>query len=301
MKKILAIGVILLFIGVAVAPSINQSVVKASNDNDLVEVTTQACGIQGYGNTTVKLTREQYNNLEQYLVEFRARLNQTSTKEEAVPIFKEAVVELDKYGLLPSGMSVERVQKLVTLMCSNQKARDILKRFVGGSQVSGNGNMFCLVAGKANLVNSLGVFYPLRVILLNILDLILLLIGFVPIGMLLLLISDALLELRSFIFPWYLFSEFGIGYLYKEWDMTWWREHPSTGTIVSLGLFGLKTYSGSFYGQIRSIHQDHIITGFAIQASGILGFTGLKIRMLGNNFLIGSCLLIDLGSSPPEQ
>jgi len=72
MKKILAVGVILLFIGVAVAPSINFTVVKASNDNDLVEVTTQACGIKGYGNNTVKLTREQYEDLEHYLVEFRA-------------------------------------------------------------------------------------------------------------------------------------------------------------------------------------------------------------------------------------
>ena len=106
-RKWLAIGIILLFVGVTIAPTINFNTVKASTDDDLVEVTTQACGIKGYGNTTVKLTREQYQNLEQYLVEFRARLNQTSTREEAVPIFKEAVVELDKYGLLPKGMSVE--------------------------------------------------------------------------------------------------------------------------------------------------------------------------------------------------
>jgi hypothetical protein len=41
LKKILALGAILLFIGVAVAPNINFNVVKASNDNDIVEVTTQ--------------------------------------------------------------------------------------------------------------------------------------------------------------------------------------------------------------------------------------------------------------------
>jgi len=34
MKKILVIGIILLFIGVSVAPSINQSIVTASNDNE---------------------------------------------------------------------------------------------------------------------------------------------------------------------------------------------------------------------------------------------------------------------------
>jgi hypothetical protein len=41
MKKILAVGIIILFISVAVAPSISQSVVKASTDDDLVEVTTE--------------------------------------------------------------------------------------------------------------------------------------------------------------------------------------------------------------------------------------------------------------------
>jgi len=112
-RKWLTVGIILLFVGVTIAPTINFSTVKATQDDDLVEVTTQACGIKGYRDTTVKLTREQYQNLEQYLVEFRARLNQTSTREEAVPIFKEAVVELDKYGLLPKGMSVEHIQRRV--------------------------------------------------------------------------------------------------------------------------------------------------------------------------------------------
>jgi hypothetical protein len=47
LRKGLAVGIILLFICVAIAPSINFHVVKASDDNDLVEVTSQACGIQG--------------------------------------------------------------------------------------------------------------------------------------------------------------------------------------------------------------------------------------------------------------
>ena len=102
-KKCLAVGIILLFIGVAVAPSINSSVVKASNDKDLVEVTSQACGIQGFGKTTVKLTKQQYQNLEQYLVDFRARLNQTTTREEAVPLFKDAVVERAASRSIPAG------------------------------------------------------------------------------------------------------------------------------------------------------------------------------------------------------
>ena len=87
----MAIGIILLFIGVAFAPSINSSVVKASDD--LVEVTSQACGIQGFGNTTVRLTRQQYENLEKYIVNFQAKLNQTATLEDTIPLFKEAILE----------------------------------------------------------------------------------------------------------------------------------------------------------------------------------------------------------------
>jgi hypothetical protein len=127
----LAIGIILLFIGVTLAPSINFNVVKASTDNELVEVTTQACGIKGFGNQTVKLTKQQYQNLEQYLTEFRARLNKTTTREEAVPIFKDAVVELNKYGLLPKGMSVEQAQKLVTGGYQNDKSMEIVHKLFG--------------------------------------------------------------------------------------------------------------------------------------------------------------------------
>jgi len=114
LKKGVTFAIILLFLGVAVVPSINISVVKAATDNDLVEVTIEAYGIKGFGNHTVKLTKQQNQNLEQYLVDFRERLNTTTTREEAVPLFKEAVVELNKYRLLPKGMSVEHAQRLVT-------------------------------------------------------------------------------------------------------------------------------------------------------------------------------------------
>ena len=114
LKKSVTFAIILLFLCVAVVPCINISVVKAATDNNLIEVTTEAYGIKGFGNHTVKLTKQQNQNLEQYLVDFRERLNTTTTRKEAAPLFKEAVVELNKYGLLPKGMSVEHAQRLVT-------------------------------------------------------------------------------------------------------------------------------------------------------------------------------------------
>ena len=153
MKKLLAIGIIYLFIGVAVAPNINSNVVKTSTDNNLVEVTSQACGIKGFGNTTVKLTKQQYHDLEQYLVEFRARLNQTTTREEAIPIFKDAVVELNKYGLLPKGMSVERAQRLITRGNQIRNAASVMKKHISESM-----NVFCLFTAIAYDVIDLNVW-----------------------------------------------------------------------------------------------------------------------------------------------
>lgn len=149
-RKCLAVGIILLFIGIAVAPSINFNTVKASTDDDLVEITTEACGIQGFGNATVKLTREQYRNLEQYLVDFRARLNQTSTREEAVPIFKEAVVELDKYGLLPKGMSVQKAEKIVTGEYLNKKTITAIQKLTKNKMLTNGTNALCLMVGRAH-------------------------------------------------------------------------------------------------------------------------------------------------------
>jgi hypothetical protein len=294
MKKTLALGIILLFIGVAVAPSI---VVKASNDNDLVEVTTQACGIKGYGNATVKLTREQYQNLEDYLMEFRARLNQTSTREEAVPIFKDAVVELDKYGLLPKGMSVERAQKLVLSMCFNQRIGEFIKRVFGVNQANESSNMFCLVSGKVTHSVSYGVFYPIR------LRLSLLGFRFFDFWEFTWLVSELLLILRSEMFPLYFFDEISIGWSLK-WILKDYQDEsdihmPSVGQISSIGINGFKNYTGELYGQIRIIPelQQYPDVYHLYVYSGIFGFAGLHI----GNQLIGSCLLIDIGPSLPIQ
>jgi len=161
-KKSLTVGIILLFIGVAAAPSITFYVVKASTDNDLVEVTSQACGIQGFGNTNVKLTKQQYKDLQQYMIDFRTQLNQTTTREEAVPIFKDAVVELNKYGLLPKGMSVEQAQRLMTIGYRIHYAPNIVKRLSQDSI-----NYCCLFTGFLYCVYDHNIFIRISDYFLN--------------------------------------------------------------------------------------------------------------------------------------
>ncbi|MFA5101787.1 MAG: hypothetical protein WC525_01410 [Candidatus Thermoplasmatota archaeon] len=277
MKRILAVGVILLFLGVAIAPSINQSVVRASPDDDLVEVTTQACGIQGYKDSTVKLTREQYQNLEQYLVEFRARLNQTTTREEAVPIFKEAVVELNKYGLL-GGLSVERAQKLVTSGYQNYYRFQHLKKSdrntLNQTELS---NKFCLIAGYTNNYNFIGPGLIIITLIWSLFILILYsLIGFEV----------------DIAFPFQIggVGTFGYAVLNDYYEFVF---VPSDGWVYSRGSQGAQSVNGSFYGTIDVFQWLWTVRIYI----GVTGFIGLIIGNSNTSYFLGSAYRIGLSTN----
>jgi hypothetical protein len=295
-KKLIAIGVIFLFIGVAVAPSINFTVVKASQDDDLVEVTTQACGITGFGDTTVKLTREKYQNLERYLVEFRERLNKTSTRAEAVPIFKEAVVELDKYGLLPKGMSVEKAQKLVIQQKQNDYLTELQKRFHNNRiLLNDDENYFSLIAGATTNTWIVGPI-PLTCLVTGIIGANLFIIGInsmppsiivMGIGVLM-LFSSLFVGLLFYLLPVILFSLITIGVQAVQFDPEAPTKYiPSDGWISSYGIAGKKMWNGPFYGNI---------SGFI----GVVGFTGFKIALLNNCFYLGSAIKVGISPNPPD-
>jgi len=147
MKKLLTVGVIVLFLGLACAPSINANI---SRDNELVEITTEVCGLGG-GKYTVHLTQEEAEEVDRLFENIQLRLNESTSKEEAVEIFNDAIVELDKYGLL-GGLSVEQAQRLVTGKYNNFGENKIIKQFLGKIlPIDENNNYLCLTAGSSEL------------------------------------------------------------------------------------------------------------------------------------------------------
>jgi len=296
MKRILAVGVILLFFGVTIAPTINFQVVKASTDDDLVEVTTQACGIQGYGDTTVKLTREQYQNLEQYLVEFRARLNQTSTREEAVPIFKDVVVELDKYGLLPKGMSVEKAQRLLT---TYGKSTNLLKSMLSPQDFLKCANLFCLIAGNADLslvANSLLTGFELLLILLvNLLDVYPsdFIFAFIVFQTIFLIYKNTPPNRIGTIFNILSVLTFGAHYTYYT--------KGADGWIFTIGLLGIRMSNSPLYGQIPIPIVAGVSGYSSTHYTGVLGFTGFRIFLPDDSSLFfGTALRVNIDNAPPS-
>jgi hypothetical protein len=310
MKKLLSIGIILLFICIAVAPSINFTIVKASDDNNLVEVTTQVCGINGFGNTTVKLNRQQYQNLEQYLVDFRARLNQTITREEAVPLFKEAVLELNKYGLLPRGLSEREAERLVLGAYEHPRSPRVLGRVQSPSRDLEDS--WCMVTGLARRTSSMGSL-PLTVLLgsLGLFELAswceLMHVGYhygqiymtlfwlflflgvesLALGVMLALVSHTIPIAGLGMVSFGGFQSNGY----------WAYPVPASGWLNTIGANGKKNWSGEFYGNLTlssNLRVEESVEVF-IPFPGIVGFTGIQIHSLFNgDYYIGHAVKVKI-------
>jgi len=294
MKKSLAVAIIFLFISVAFVPGINFTVVKASSDNDYVEVTSEACGIKGFGNTTVKLTKQQYQDLQNYLVEFRAQLNTTTTREEAVPIFKDAVVELNKYGLLPKGMSIEQAQKLV--MGQNKNLMRLQQKLLHNhlSALDDNNNILCLVAGCTDNTFIIG---PISAIGISALMtesfLAFFLVSLIHSSTLASFVWSVIYSINLILLA--LLNSFPVSLL--NIGITGFgvvgHQHgglffPSEGTIFTIGLKGPKLWVGPFYGHLV------LPLRFLMITIGMVGFKGIKIAILDNCFYLGSALWVKI-------
>lgn len=154
LKKGLAVAVILLFISIAFAPSVNANVVE----DELVEFDVELSGLGKKHN--VQLTQTQADEVELLFDDIEQRLSEVETREEAEEIFKDAVVELDKYGLL-GGLSVRQAQSLVTGVYNNQGTSSLFENFKNRHYHFDDDDMYeidllCLIAGHSNYTIFIG-------------------------------------------------------------------------------------------------------------------------------------------------
>jgi len=160
LRRSRAVAAILLCIGVAIVPCLTSSVIKASTEKNLAEVTTKVCGVKGVNLQTVSLTKPQYEKLTYYLDDMKERLNVTTSQDEAVILFNEAVAEINKYGLLPDGMSVRQAQMLVSGCYQHSKTfsqgeKNIVNRWNKKQVVNANPdvkNTFCILFATATKI-----------------------------------------------------------------------------------------------------------------------------------------------------
>jgi hypothetical protein len=256
-KNGLVIGVILLFIGVTIQPSVI-TVQLDTIDVEYYDVTTEFIGLDK--EYTTQLTKEEIQKLDALFNSINECLNKSKSMKESVERLKEAIIELDSLALL-GDIGIQQTEKLVTSYYQNPKLMNALERIYNREKGAlDDKNIFCLIVGK-----TAGFVFLSPMVLLST---ILLMLYFAVHGdfyypedeALFIVLVLMVLTIPSVFIPFCLGRMVG----FEDW---------SSGKILSFGLYGPKYWNGNLKGNLVS-------PLLGIENIGMLGFTGLKIEVI---------------------
>jgi len=319
-KKGLVIAIIFLFIAVSFQPvfaiinkSNEESIINNSVNNDKNEYIIEIVKEDEIIRHSVFLTEEEEYELETLISSVKSELNNSKSTENTDQIFYDAVDSFNSLGIFPENVSISEIKQLVT-----GENRNLDKIRFKEEMGDGFENRLCFVSSYTKdgyFLDSLNLgpiilvaflaFFPLVAYasFISFLELNFNLSRFKLLTMLFMipwciLITPLILSVLSI----FSFQPVSIGSLitYGRYEPNilepQYQEYfPSYGWISTIGLNGIKSYSGYFYGMLIKIP-----TPFILFYSGIVGFTGISIRKPDKSvFRLGFGLHVKIDINPP--
>ena len=245
----------------------------------------------------------QYDETEKIFNDLKVKLDTVTTKQEALILINEAIVELNEHGLLPKGMTVKRAQRLITgffLM------NGLEQPFQSNSE-NNSGNINCLVIGITNHL----IFRPYPALVVDI-----------PF-LYNLAFNHSGPSITTILALPYLFRELQplkvgpyayVGGRFKVVDhgnTTHERIDTSSGWVWTIGSNGFKKWNGAFYGGLYTKYDKFVYNNYSYAEAwdpvGIRGFVGINffnfISSFGGyklpSFYIGFAREVNFTYSPP--
>ena len=304
--RVIAVGIIFLLFGIGFMPSIAINMVTASNDNNLVKVTTQAYDSTGDYTFTVLVTQRQAREIQHVFDELKNRLSSVESMEETQQIFNDTIVSLSSYNLLPQGLNIEQAKRLVSYLNQNQKLIPFLEKMPTKSQTVAKAgtiqNSCCYIAGNTSNTHFTKLAKRTAHRLIAIMDHSSGNAPLVKLATALWIVINPISKITQMILhqngPHYGVSIYFGNYHYYPYPN--WLS-PAQGWISTNGINGKQNSSGSFWGQ-------KIVSGWQPQDDwymnytwrGCMGFTGL-ITHIGSDsaYYIGSALHVNVGPNRP--
>ena len=252
--------------------------------------------------TTTLLTKQQVQEVQTVFNKLKNGLSTAESIEETQRLFNDAIIELDRYGLLPEGMSIKQAQRLINRASIAQPRATSGQNLHAQTAEGTLQNSLCSIAGNASNVHFTKLAKRTSLRLYDMMDYGSGNVVLVKLTTALWIVCNqfSILSDRFLQQPW---CHLGVSiyfgnyhyYPYPEWL------HPAQGWIETNGLNGKQNIAGSFWGQ-------NMVGGWQAQDDwymnyswrGCIGFTGL-ITYIGSDsaYFIGSALYVTVGPNRP--
>jgi len=300
-RKITVVEILILFILVTIVSSINVESIIA--EDDLVTMTTQACSLTGDTRFTIQLKKQQLKELQTVFDDLQNRLSTATSSEETQRIFKDTIIKLDRYNLLPEEMSVEQAQRLVSY---HQRTPPLFQRLPQNIQTQTAAgtiqNSFCSVAGNTTNTHLAKLAKRTALRLYYIIDFNT---GNAPLNKMataLFIVFNEIAKINQKILQQNGFH-LGVCIYFGNYHYAPYPDwlSPAQGWISTDGVNGKQNITGSFWGQtMTGGWQPQVDWYMNYTWRGCLGFTGL-ILYTGNDtaYYLGSALSVNVGPNRP--
>jgi hypothetical protein len=334
-KKQLVYGIVILFIGIAISPGINASTQlrritkielnkEVLSNNELSELIISYCKFDEIESYNVKITRQQVDELNNLINEFKKDLDSVKTLEDTIVIYNELLNSLYELDFLPDILDYNEIKMLISdtknsyesIIINPQKLNNkkIKSRYIdygknlGLLDVEEDENYLCLISGETDDSHFRSLPALIRILF-----------GIASIN----IIREFLPIIFPFLVPllerlgidWYdnefwqdlinyIISDWpthigGITFGHYEYDILkqiYLYPVPAKGWVNTFGLLGKKNWEGKYYGQLRPI--GTLFEGLLYQ--GVSGFSGIRIKNNYNDqFFIGFALRVKFGPDIP--
>ncbi len=303
-RHIQMVGIILLFMGLAVAPSIGHRTAPISDNH--TEFILQTCGPDEQTKQTIALTQQQKRQLQQVFDELKDHLSTTDTLKDTHDLFNDTIDELHRYNLLPRDLSTQQLKRLVTSASSYQKipsALQELSRTYQRTPTDGEiQNYLCSVAGNCSNTHAAKLAKRIAHRLYVIMDhssqnalLVKIATAFWVVINQISKITQQLVTQDGTHYGVSLYFGNYHYYPYPDWL------YPANGWISTNGINGVQNITGTFWGQTIAggwQPQDDWYMNYTWR--GCLGFSGVIIYTdVDTAYFLGSAIQVHVGPDRP--
>jgi hypothetical protein len=247
LRKILIIGIVVLLVGIAFLPSLTAITLNTTDSNHLSETQVGEIDII-------------FNNM-------KRKLDDVDTKEDCNTIFKETLIELDKYGLLKGISAVDAYKKITS---GSDNPYSVYGESTANIYFLENTGLFFHELSKkyGPWLSSICEFISHLFLVSN---------------------RNPLIHTGSYIY-------FGELYYVRYYL---YDTYPADGYINIVSPEGETEYNGSFYGHIgfkEILDIQNPMGGHYFYCLGIKGFKGILI----NNYYFGTAMDVNISNYIPN-